>query len=432
MDLRARLGALAERDFRLLFSSTTVSSLGDGVATIALAFAVLEVSGSATDLGLVLAARQITDAAVVLAGGVWADRLPRQRVLLAAASVQGAAQAGSAVLLLGGRASIVALAGLQVLYGAAHGFVIPASTGLVPQTISAERLQEGNALLGLSRSTMQILGPALGGIIVVAGSPGTALAVDAGTFAVAAGLLGGLRVRRAEQRERRSFLHELREGWDEFFGRTWLWTTVVLFGIGNLVFSSYFVLGPLVAKEELGGAGAWATLSTCFGAGAVIGGLAALRLRPRRPLLVSILATSPIVAQLAGIAVPLPVPALAAIAALSGAGLAIHLALWFTVFQQHVPAEAMSRVSSYDALGSFVLIPLGSAVAGPVADQAGVTTTLAGAAAINAACIVAMLTLPSVWAIRDRGPVPPEIPTLDPGAPPPLAAPAPPAPIDNG
>jgi MFS family permease len=131
----------------------------------------------------------------------------------------------------------------------------------------------------------------------------------------------------------------------------------VFFGIGNFAGASYFVLGPLVAKQSLGGAGAGATIVSAFGIGTVIGGFVALRLRPRRPLLASCVAAIPYGIPMLAIALDLPVPALVTVSAVAGAGIAVHLGLWFTVFQQQVPEHARSRVSSYDALGSFVLLP---------------------------------------------------------------------------
>ena len=185
MSLRLPTGVLAERNFRLLFTSSTISGLGDGISLIALVFAVLQVSDSAVSLGIVLAARQVADAAIVLAAGVWADRLPRHVLLIAVAIVQGAAQAATGALVLTGAATVALLVGLQALYGLAEGFVLPASTGLTPATISASRLQEANALLGLSRNGTRIIGPAIGGALVAVGSPGLALMADAASFAVA-------------------------------------------------------------------------------------------------------------------------------------------------------------------------------------------------------------------------------------------------------
>jgi MFS family permease len=399
--------ALAERNFRLLFSSATISGIGDGVSNVALAFAVLQVSNSAVALGLVLAARQVANAGIVLAAGVWADRLPRHVILIVAATVMGAAQAATASLVLSGHATVAILVGLQLLYGLADGFVLPASTGLIPATVSRARLQEANALLGLSQNGSRILGPALGGALVALGSPGSALLADAASFAVAAGLLLPLRLpARVDVIEAKPFFHELREGWGEFRRQTWLWTTIVFFGIGNFAFSAYFVLGPVIAKRDLGGAPAWAALTTAFSVGSLAGGFIALRIRPQRPLRASCMASWPIVLQPLTLALGLPLPVLAAAALLAGAGIAVHLALWFTVFQQQVPAESMSRVSSYDSFGSFVLGPLGAALAGPAAAVFGVRETLLAAAAINVVTEAIVFAQPSVHAIRAPEPGP--------------------------
>jgi len=408
MELHGRLGALAERNFRLVFSSTTISALGDGVTTVALAFAVLKIShNSATAVGLVIAARQASSAAITVAAGVWADRLPRHLVLVAAATVQGAVQAAAGALIVTGHATVWMLVVLALTFGLADGFVIPTSQGLIPAVVSSTRLQQANALLGLSRSILGVLGPALGALLVAAGSPGGALLVDAASFGAAALLLVRVSIpARTDHVEPEPFFEELREGWKEFRRQTWIWTTIVFFGIGNCVSTSLFVLGPLVMKEHYSGATTWGILVGSFGAGTILGGMAALRFRPSRPLLASCVAATPILLQPVGIALRLPVEALVAIAVVAGVGIAIHLALWFTVFQRHVPAAALSRVSSYDALGSFVLVPLGSAVAGPVSALVGVTETLIGTSAIEAACFAAIIAQPSVWAIRAE-PVPP-------------------------
>jgi MFS family permease len=194
---------------------------------------------------------------VLVGGGVLSDRLPRHHVLVGASLVQAASQAATAALILSGGASVALLVVAQAVYGLGSGLVVPAEVGLVPQTVSSARLQQANALQGLSRNIVGILGPAVGGAIVVAGSPGIALAVDSASFLACAALLAAIRIApRASGEERSSFVRELREGWREFTSRTWLWSTVLLFGIGNLVFSAWVVLGPAIAKEELGGAGA--------------------------------------------------------------------------------------------------------------------------------------------------------------------------------
>jgi len=402
--LSYRLGALVERDFRLLFSATVVTALGDQVAGIALVFAVLHVS-SATDLGLVLAARQGTNAAVLLFGGVLSDRLPRNRILVGASLLQGGAQAALAVAVLSGHASLSAFLILGVVYGAGDGLVVPAEVGLIPQTVSPDRLQQANALQGLSRSSVRVLGPAIGGVLVVAASPGWALALDSVSFFGCAWLLAKIRIPARAEASAGRFFHELREGWHEFSSRTWLWSTVAIFGLGNIFFMFWSVLGPLVAKERLGGAEAWAVILTAGGVGSVVGGLWALRYRPRRPMVACVLWPLFYAVQLAVLASGAPTWAVAAAAFLAGLGLSLHLMLWFSVFQRQIPERAQSRVSAYDSLGSFVLNPLGLAIAGPVAVALGSANALWLAAGAILVLNTSMLLLPSVWTIGTE-PVP--------------------------
>jgi MFS family permease len=400
--LRARLGALSEREFRLLFSGTAVSTLGDAVADIALVFAVLEVSDSAAALGAVLAARSGMEVAGMLFGGVISDRLPRNLVLAGACTVQGVAQAATAVLVLGDTSSITAILLLQALYGAGSSVVWPAEIGLIPDTVSAPRLQQANALMGLTRDVTRVLGPAVGGALVVAGSPGVALAVDAGSFVVCGLLLVRIRTPRRNERPERSaaFFRELHDGWREFTAHSWLWGAVVFFSLAVFAYSAWLVLGPVVAEEEYGGARAWAAILVAGGVGAVIGGLLAIRVRPQRPLVASVAWLIPWVGEMIALALGAPLWLIVCVSAVGGLGLALHIALWFTVFQQRIPPETRSRVSSYEALGSLVLAPVGLVVAGPAAEAFGTDAVLWGSAALGLGSLAAVLLIPSVWAIK--------------------------------
>ncbi len=402
--LRDRLGALRERDFRLLFGATTITTAGDRIAGIALTFAVLDIA-SATALGVVFAVRQGVQALVVVGGGVLSDRLPRNLVLVGASLVQGTAQAATAACVLGGVGGIEAIVVLQAVYGLGLGLVLPAEVGLVPQTVPAERLQQANALQGMTRNLVGVLGPAFGGVVVVLGSPGTALALDAASFFVCADILRRIRIPPREDTGSPGFFADLREGWDEFTSRTWLWASVALFGMGNLTFAGWIVLGPAIADERLGGAGAWAVILSASGVGAVIGGVAAIRFRPERPMVACVLAATLISLQTLSLALGAPTWLIAVAAFLGGCGIAVHLTLWFTVFQQQVPERAQSRVASYDTLGSFILMPIGMALVGPVAAVIGTTETLSICLLVMWASWAAILALPSVWAIR-RGAAP--------------------------
>lgn len=400
ISLRDKLGALQERDFRLLFTGTVITTIGDGLAGIAIAFAVLDI-GSATDLGIVFAVRQGAQALVLVAGGVISDRLPRSFVMVGASVIQGVAQAATAVAVLGGWGSIAAIVAFQALYGVGAGLVIPAEIGLVPQTVSDERLQQANALQGLSRNLTRILGPALGGALVVAGSPGVALGIDAVSFLVCAVILQRIRIPpRADGAAKEGFVHELRAGWTAFTSRTWLWASTILFGIGNLGFTAWIILGPVVAKADLGGAGAWGTILAIGGVGAIAGSVVAMRVRPKRPLVACTIAAVPIAAQTLVLAVAPSVWLLSIASFIGGAAIAVHLTLWFTLFQREIPEQLRSRVSSYDVLFSFVLMPIGFAIVGPISDAIGVTETLWLSLGVMLATWTIILSLPSVWAIR--------------------------------
>lgn len=396
------VAALRERDYRLLFGATLTTSLGDAVAVIALAFAVLDVAGP-TSLGLVIAVRQAASAAVLVFGGVLSDCVRRNLVLVGASLVQGAAQGVIAVAVLTDAATVPLFVVCGVLWGLGDGLVVPAETGLLPQTVAPERLQQANALQGLSRSGVRVVGPALGGVLVVALNPGWALAIDSVSFFLCAALLARMTIAARADGQRERFLAELKVGWREFTSRTWLWSTVLLFGLGNVFFMFLQVLGPAVAVARLGGAGAWAAIVTAGGVGAVVGGVAALRHRPSRPLVACILWPLAMLPEFAALAAGGPTWAIAAGAFAGGFGLANHLALWFTVFQREVPEHAQSRVASYDAFGSFVLSPLGAAIAGPLAAALGTSEALWLAAVAIAAGNCLMLLIPAVWKVQAGG-----------------------------
>jgi MFS family permease len=399
------LAALGERRFRLLFAGRAVSDFGDKLVPVALAFAVLELDHSASALGLVFAARMIPLVVLVLVGGVWADRLPRNFVMLTADGVRACTQALAGVLLITGRAEVWHLMVLMAVYGAAQAFFDPASTGLVPQTVSRALLQRANGLLQLSRSTANVVGPAVAGVLVATVGPGWAFAADASTFVVSAAFLALLRIERESRDARTRFVADLVEGWREFTSRTWVWVSVTHFAFFHLlVLAPFWVLAPVVAEEELGGASAYATILTTMGVGAILGGLVALRVEPRRPLataFVLILFEIPVYLALAAAA---PVAAIAALAFVSAAAFNFANTLWSTVLQANIPPHALSRVSSYDWLGSLVFLPAGYMLAGPAAETFGVGETLVFAAAWSLASTLVVLSLEPIRGVRRTRP----------------------------
>src|SRR5436190_7604627 len=278
--------ALRERNFRLLYIGQAVSLLGDGMVGVALAFGVLEISDSPSALGLVLAARTVPTIALLLAGGVIADRLPRRGVMVAADVTRMAGHALMAALLISGSAEVWSLAVLAAVNGAGTAFFAPASTALLPMLVRPDQLVQANALRGLAQSAGMVAGPALSGLLVATSGPGIALAVDAATFAVSAAFLLALRVPALVPQPAASFVRQLRDGWREFRARDWVWGIVLSASLANMLSACYAVLGPVQAQRELGGAGAWATIVTALGIGSVLGGAYMLHRRVERPLLV--------------------------------------------------------------------------------------------------------------------------------------------------
>jgi MFS family permease len=398
------LGPLRARSFRLLFFGRTIYFIGGAFANVALAFAVLDLTGSKTDLGLVLAARSLPQVLFLLVGGIWADRLPRHRVMVFSNVVSGLSQGAIALLLLTGRAEVWHVAALAAVNGTSSAFFFPAATGIVPQTVPKGMLQQANAILRLGQNASWVGGAALGGLVVAATSPGIGIAVDAASFLVAAVLVAMIRLPSTLRMEASNFFAELTEGWREFSSRTWLWVIVLQFGFVNaMILGVEGVLGPAVAKEHLGGAAAWGLILTAQSLGLIAGGLLLLRLRPRRLLLAGTLGFLLTIPFPLGLAGPLPVAALILLAAIAGIGLEIFGIMWDTTMQQEIPQEKLSRVYSYDALGSFVLIPLGVAIVGPVSELIGTRDTILAAASISLTATLAVLLVRDVRTIERRG-----------------------------
>src|SRR5947209_15270508 len=393
---RIPLGALKEREFRLFFSGQLVSLLGDAVTPFALAWAVLDLTGSSKDLGFVIAAKTAPLVVFLLVGGVFADRLPRRAVMLTADVARMAIQAATAALLLSHTARIWELVVLQAFAGTGTSFFNPASTGLTPMTVSAERLQEANALRGMSIASMQLLGPALAGILIVTVGPGYALAIDAASFGVSAFYLARLRLPLHVSLPPQSFARDLLDGWHEFIARTWVWLIVVSASLGNMMSAVWLVLAAVWIKEGHGGAGAWTAILVVSAVGALVAGATALRIKPRRPLLLASAVIAPNAAPIILLALKLPWETLVVAALVTGFGNMLFNTLWETTLQQHVPPASLSRVSAYDWFGSLLCQPLGLALAGVVAAGIGMSRTLWIAAAVDLIAVAAILAAPSV------------------------------------
>jgi predicted MFS family arabinose efflux permease len=395
---------LRERDFRLLFVGQAVSWLGTGMVGVALSFAVLDVTRSVSDLGFVFAARSVPMVVFLVLGGVFADRLPRRGVMIAADLVRLASQGLLAALLVAGVARLWEILVLVTVGGAATAFFNPAVTGLVAQVVSPQRLQQANALRSVSASLGSVLGPAVAGALVATVGAGYALGVDAATFGVSAWYLARLRLPPDERLPAQAVLRDLADGWREFRSRTWLVTANVEAALANaLVLAPYTVLGPVVSKRALGGPGAWAVISAAFGAGSILGGVVALRFRPRRPLLVGLATTIVNAPLLAFLALHVNAVAIAVFALLGGASLTFLNTVWETTIQEQIPARFLSRITAYDLFTSIVAYPLGLALAGILAAHVlGVGGMLWLGAGTAVALSTAIFFVPSIRELESR------------------------------
>lgn len=392
---------LSEPQFRLLFAGQVLSLLGDRVMLVALPFAVLEAGGDVEAVGLVVAAELVPFLVFALVGGVVSDRGDRRRILIASDVARLAIQAVGGALLVAGAASPLVLGVLAALYGTADAFFQPAFTGLLPQTISHPgQLQPANALRGMSFSVSSIAGPVLAGVLVAGSGAGAAMLFDAASFAVSVACLLRLRpvvAAAAPEETPPAFLEAMRAGWREVRRRRW-----IVAGLGaistyhGIVLPAVFVLGPVTISDRLGGPGAWAAVVVAFGIGSILGDLVLLRFRPRRALFVAGIALIAASCQAAVYGSGLGLAGTCLLQCATGVGVTMFFTLWEVSLQEHVPAEALSRVSSFDYLSATVLMPVGTALAGPVAAALGTQATLLAMSALGVACALAFLAVPEV------------------------------------
>ncbi|CNI03139.1 putative membrane transport protein [Yersinia massiliensis] len=383
--------------FRNLFFARLLTVLGNGIAPIALAFAVLDIGGSATDLGLVVAARSIFNVAFLLVGGVLADRYSRSLVLLSSSTIAALSQAVVAWLVLDGTATVIGLALLGTINGAAAGIALPASSAMVPQTVPKYHLRTANAFIQVGIYAGTVIGASLGGILTSAIGPGWGLAVDALGFAAAAPLYYFIRVNPTlSQESNTNILQDLRDGWKEFIAHSWVWSIVAQFTIVNAAFSGVvMILGPIVADATFGRVG-WGIIVAAQSIGLIVGSFIALRWRPRRDLFVGVLLVSLCAVPIVLLSVAPSTTVLMGAFFIAGVGFGQFGVVWANSLQTHIPPEKLARVYAYDALGSFIAIPVGELAAGPLAMHYGTSgVLLVSAAAVVIATIAASL-IPSI------------------------------------
>jgi hypothetical protein len=340
----------------------------------------------------------------ILIGGVIADRLPRRGLMLFADTLRGCAQLAIGVLFIVGHVSIVPIIVLSGVIGIGAALFNPAATGLTPSLVKSEHLQQANALQQTSNSIAGIAGPAVAGVLVVTVGPGWAIIGDSATFFVSVALLSALRFAEVERDTAPSLVHQLREGWTDFWSRDWFRTIVFGASAFNLLFAGYVVLGPVMSRLHYGGAGAWAIVATTSAVGATIAGLVALRIRPRHPLLVGTLMLAPACLAPIAFAALLPLWAIAIASAFVGVALMLFNTLWNTSVQRHIPEQLISRASSYDYFGSLVTFPIGLAIAGPLAAAVGPQPVLLAIGVLVLLVVGLSLLVPSVRNLTDDPP----------------------------
>jgi MFS family permease len=403
-DASWRTGLVLLRDvsFARLFAARLISAFGSAMTPIALPIAVLEdLGGSSSQLGLVVASISLAQIAMQLFAGALADRGSRQRQMVGADGLAAAVMAAMAALVLSGRASVGLLAGLGGLCGAAFALHFPAAVGLVPLVAPREHLRAANALLAIAQSTAFALGAATGGVVAGALGTGTALALDAATFAASALLVAGIHAAPQARARGASLLRDLREGFREFIAHTWLWTIVLQFTVMLMGwFGVWAVLGPVVAKQSLGGAHLWGWVQGAQGLGLIAGAALALRVRFPRPMLAAVLFCLPSAAIPLLLTEPAPLATLALAAFVTGIGFECFSVLWNTALHTRVAPAALSRVSSYDVLGSIAFVPIGELLAGVGNERLGTAPALWLCAAAIVVPTLAVLCVRDVRELR--------------------------------
>lgn len=393
----SRRAALGRRDFRRYYIGYATSLLGTAMGGMAEIFAFLSTGRGADGLGLVSASGIVPILLCLPIAGVVADRLGARRVLLYADGLRFLSRAAfAATMFAEHRPPVWVFLMFSALDGAGEGLFFPAYSALIPQLVDRDILVPANALLGIARSLSAVIGPSLSGALVAAFGAAPVLAADSASFGVCFLALFGIPIG-IPAVEKRGLRADLREGWSVFAAHPWLRMQTVQFALFNcLVWAPFLILGPTLADTRYGGARAWGVTMGAYGLGAIIGGGTLLRWRePRRPLFVALIATAGYGLAPAGYALGLPLPAIAGLMMLAGAGSATAGALYASVEQQVLPSEALARVSAYTVLGAFALGPIGLVLAGPAGGAVGYRTVLATGAIYQFASTALMLAIPA-------------------------------------
>ncbi len=382
-----RFPVLGFRDFRLLLADRLIAPASVGFSIVGVSFAVLKATNSPADLSYVLAAQIAPALVFALIGGVAADRFPPQRVIVAANVLMALGEGTFGVLVLTHRPPLWAMIGLEAITGTGVALFYPASQALLPRLVPRGLLQEASAISRMAMNTGQMAGAAVAGLLVAVAGAGWALLLCGIGMVTTVPLLLSIRGSRpgarGEPAPPSSMLTELREGWSEFRSHTWLWVIVAQFCIVMMAwYGAFSVLGPVVARQHLGGPAAWGAITAADAFGLIAGGLASLRFTPRRPMLFVVLIGGAVAISPLSLAMVLP---LAAVCAASfGLGVLVEMMMvqWTVTMARNIPSDKLARVSSYDVLGTVMAMPAGALIAGPLGTAIGISQAQYAAAAV--------------------------------------------------
>jgi len=389
--------------FTSLAISRFISNVGNGVSPIALAYGVLSLpNATGKDLSIVMAARFVPLLAFMLFGGVLADRFQRNR-LVGGSDMIGSFLAGmSAISLIAGFSSTFLLALMGGLFGILNAIWWPAMSGVLPEILPRDKLQQGNAVIGLMTNFGYIVGTLGGGILVATVGAGWGLLVDAGTFFIAGVIVWNLPILGKVKDKSPGIIHDLVVGWKEFISRSWVIAMVVAFALINMAFESMLsVLGPLNFSDPVSGPKQWSYNLAGLSFGMFLGGIGILKVKIGRPLFLAMILVAFSAVWDFALAFDMPTFFTILASIFSGISVEVFMVTWNTSLQSHVPEESYSRVSSYDTLGSFGIAPLGIVIAGPLAMHFGVNTILIITGATTLIAALVSLLVPSVRNLRN-------------------------------
>jgi MFS family permease len=378
-----RFPVLGYRDFRLLLADRLLAPMAFAFSLVGVSFAVLYATGSTADLSYVLAAQIAPSLVFTLIGGVIADRVPPQWVIIAGNVMIAVGEGTFGVLVLAGHPQLWQMILLETLTGTGMAIFYPASQALVPRLVPGHLVQEASTISRLAMNAAQMGGATIAGLCVAAFGPGWALAVCGAGMLVSVPLLLSIRATGSTRLHDTGLLHDLRDGWSEFRSHTWLWVIVAQFGVVLMAwYGAFQILGPVVAKAHLGGPAAWGAITAADSVGLIVGGIVSLRFTPRRPMLFVVMIGAAIAVAPLALAMLWPLPLVCLVSFGLGITIEIMMVQWTVALARNIPPDMLARVSSYDLLGSVMAMPIGALIAGPLAAAIGVSATQYGAAAL--------------------------------------------------